>query len=185
MFNIGDKVIVITSSLFQKKFNNQVGKITNIKFGEKYCYNIAFRDNSIDQEGKFMWWTNEDVLSIEMTDDEYNNMNDPKGASIKNANITPLSDQKKYGLNFVLYTKVIAYIEIVISIIYALYNWVSSSNYTPYNDNVLSVGLPSSYKSTLGTYSFFGGIITFVLLMLFASMAENLAYIRKNTEKDL
>jgi hypothetical protein len=175
MFKVGDKVSFVSVSKFQKEFDNQIGMIDNIKPKDKYCNHVCFKNDKLNKEAEHLWWEDRNLKLIKMSDEDYNNLtvdiSELKGYTFEeNLNEGLISSDTKYGFKYIEYAKTIAKVELGISFLIAFIYLISTSE-TGWSGVLASI------------ITIFAGFAGYVLLLLFASMAENLAYIRKNTEK--
>jgi hypothetical protein len=171
MLKVGDKVRFIQINKFQKEFKGQVGVIDIIKPRGKYCIHVKFKNEKINKEAEHLWWEDDNLKLLNISDEEYNSMHYEIEESENYENEIIHIEIDKYGFKYIGYAKTIATVQLVftlfISFVMFIYALSKEGN-----------GLLTSI------FTFLGGIVGYIFLLLFISMAENIAFIRKNGEKD-
>lgn len=92
MLKIGDKVKLISvDGNVNDAFFERIGIIDKINVKEHYCYHLSFLNSELNNEGKFFWWSEENVaLTDEEVDNcETNNLNKLRKMSIAKARLFP------------------------------------------------------------------------------------------------
>jgi hypothetical protein len=177
MFKVGDKVVFVQVSKFQKEFARKIGIIDKVKSVGKYRNHVRFKNDNLNKEAEHLWWEDANLKLLEISDEEYLNMLDEIDEATSEKyqyeyeNDMAYNNTDKYGFKYIDYTRIIANITLFLTCVIGFILLVSSL----YNNGIGFVAC---------ILEIFGGFVTYVLLLLFTSMAENLAYIRKNSEKD-
>jgi hypothetical protein len=180
MYKVGDKVIVVNALKSKQHIINHVGIIDKVNPKEQYCYHINFKANNINVTNGLSWWSYDNLKLLEISEEDYEaileetNSEENSGTYDHYLKYNENKENEKYGWKYITYTKYIAYTELVITIIATLVNFGAATG----SDSQMSGSF--AFISTFGIL--IGGLVTFIFLMLLASIAENIVHIRKNTE---
>jgi uncharacterized protein YbjQ (UPF0145 family) len=77
MFNKGDRVKVVSCEKgVSEVFINEIGIIDQVKPKEYYKYHINFRNRSINIEGEYFWWADENLEIFSGDAEDYDDSNE-------------------------------------------------------------------------------------------------------------